>query len=123
MRLDHPFNFSRLVNVASRSCDGPYLLFLNNDTEVITDDWIEAMLEKAQRTPLGAVGARLLYEDGAVQHAGVVVGSAGLVGHIYRRAAPGDPGPGDAIVTVRNYSAVTAACLMVCRDLFEDVGG
>ncbi len=123
MRLDQPFNFSRLVNVASRSCDGPYLLLLNNDTEIITADWIEAMLEQAQRTPIGAVGARLLYEDGAVQHAGVVVGSAGLVGHIYRHAAPGDPGPGDAIVTVRNYSAVTAACLMVRRDLFEEVAG
>ncbi|MHB8144813.1 MAG: glycosyltransferase, partial [Vulcanimicrobiaceae bacterium] len=73
VRVDEPFNFSRLVNVGTRSTDGPYLLLLNNDTEILADDWLGAMLEQAQREPIGAVGARLLYDDETVQHAGVVV--------------------------------------------------
>jgi GT2 family glycosyltransferase len=123
MRLDQPFNFSRLVNAAAKPCDGPYLLLLNNDMEVITNDWIEAMIEQAQRTPIGAVGARLLYGDRTLQHAGVVVGLGTLAGHVYRHAASDDPGPGGAILTVRNYSAVTAACLMVRREVFEEARG
>ncbi len=123
MRVDEPFNFSRLVNAGARNCDGPYLLLLNNDTEVITPDWVDAMVEQAQRPPIGAVGARLLYHDGTIQHAGVVVGLGELAGHIYRHAAPDNRGPGDAIVTVRNYSAVTAACLMIRREVFEEAAG
>ena len=123
VELDQPFNFSRLVNAGVRSCDGPYLLLLNNDTEVITDDWIEAMLEQAQRPAIGAVGARLLYDDGALQHAGVVIGLGELAGHIYRGAPRDDHGPAGEILSIRNYSAVTAACMMVRRDVFEAVGG
>ena len=123
LKLDQPFNFSRLVNAGVRSCDGPYLLLLNNDTEVITGDWMEAMLEQAQRPVIGVVGARLLYDDGALQHAGVVIGLGELAGHIYRRAPRDDHGPGEEILTIRNYSAVTAACMMVRRDVFEAVGG
>ncbi len=123
MRLDQPFNFSRLVNAGAKWCDGPYLLLLNNDTEIIAGDWMEAMLEQAQRAEIGAVGAHLLYGDGTLQHAGVVVGLGTLAGHIYRGAAQDDPGPGDAIMTVRNYSAVTAACLMIRRDVFEEAEG
>ena len=123
MKLDQPFNFSRLVNAGARSCDGPYLLLLNNDTEVITDDWIEAMLEQTQRPPIGVVGARLVYDDGALQHAGVVIGLGDLAGHIYRGAVRDEQGPGTEILTVRNYSAVTAACMMVRRDVFDEVGG
>jgi len=123
LRVDEPFNFSRLVNAGARASDGPYLLFLNNDTEVLTPDWLEALLEQAQRPPVGAVSCRLLYGDGTVQHAGVVVGLGALAGHVYRFAAPDDPGPGGALFSIRNYSAVTAACLMVRRDAFEAVGG
>lgn len=123
VRVDEPFNFSRLVNAGARSTDGPYLLLLNNDTEVLTDDWLEAMLEQAQREPVGAVGARLLYDDETVQHAGVVVGLGTLAGHVYRFAPADDPGPGGALATVRNYSAVTAACLMARREVFEAVHG
>ncbi|HTU69732.1 MAG TPA: glycosyltransferase family 2 protein [Candidatus Baltobacteraceae bacterium] len=123
VKLDQPFNFSRLVNFGARSCDGPYLLLLNNDTEIITNDWIEAMVEQAQRPAIGVVGARLLYEDGSLQHAGVVVGLGELAGHVYRRASRDDQGPGGEILTVRNYSAVTAACMMVRRDVFEAVDG
>ena len=81
------------------------------------------MLEHAQHPAVGAVGCRLLYGDGTVQHAGVVIGLGALAGHIYRFAAPGDPGPGGALVSVRNYSAVTAACMLVRRDAFEAVDG
>ena len=123
IKLDQPFNFSRLVNAGVRSCDGPYLLLLNNDTEVITDDWIEAMLEQTQRPPIGVVGARLVYDDGALQHAGVIIGLGDLAGHIYRGAVRDEQGPGNEILTVRNYSAVTAACMMVRRNVFDEVGG
>jgi GT2 family glycosyltransferase len=123
VRVDEPFNFSRLVNVGARSTDGPYLLLLNNDTEVLADDWLGAMLEQAQREPIGAVGARLLYGDETVQHAGVVVGLGSLAGHVYRFTPADDPGPGGAVATVRNYSALTGACLMVRREVFEAVHG
>lgn len=123
VELDQPFNFSRLVNAGVRSCDGPYLLLLNNDTEVIAGDWIEAMLEQAQRPAIGAVGARLLYDDGALQHGGVVIGLGELAGHIYRGAPRDDHGPAGEILTIRNYSAITAACMMVRRDVFEAAGG
>jgi GT2 family glycosyltransferase len=123
LRIDEPFNFSRLVNAGARATDGPYILLLNNDTEILTGDWLEAMLEQAQRAPVGAVGARLLYGDGTVQHAGVVIGLGALAGHVYRYADPREPGPGGALYSIRNYSAVTAACLMVRREVFEAVGG
>jgi GT2 family glycosyltransferase len=123
IRVDEPFNFSRLVNLGTRSTAGPYVLLLNNDTEVLSGDWLEAMLEQAQRAPVGAVGARLLYGDGSVQHAGVVIGLGALAGHVYRFAGPEDPGPGGALHALRNYSAVTAACLMVRREVFEAVDG
>lgn len=123
LRIDEPFNFSRIVNTAVRRTSGPYIVLLNNDTEILTPDWIEAMVEQAQRKAIGAVGARLLYPDQTVQHAGVVVGLGSLAGHIYRGAAAGDPGPGGALVTIRNYSALTAACLMVRRELFDAVNG
>ena len=123
LRIDEPFNFSRLINAGTRATESPYVVLLNNDTEILTDDWLEVMLEQAQHPAVGAVGARLLYGDGTVQHAGVVIGLGQLAGHVYRFASPDDPGPGGALFAVRNYSAVTAACLMVRRDAFEAVGG
>ncbi|MBD5654339.1 MAG: hypothetical protein IAI50_04060 [Candidatus Eremiobacteraeota bacterium] len=98
-------------------------MLLNNDTEILSGDWLEAMLEQAQHPAVGAVGARLLYGDGTIQHAGVVIGLGALAGHVYRFAKPHDAGPGGALFSIRNYSAVTAACLMVRRDAFEAVGG
>ncbi len=123
LRIDEPFNFSHLINAGVASSDAPYVVLLNNDTEVRTRDWLEAMLEQAQRPAIGAVGARLLYPDGTVQHAGVVVGIGRLAGHVYRFANSGDPGPNGALAATRNYSAVTAACLMVRRDAFDAVNG
>jgi O-antigen biosynthesis protein len=111
------FNFSRLNNTAARQVDCDMLLFLNNDTEVISEEWLEAMIEHAQRPNVGAVGARLLYADGRVQHEGILVGCNGLACNVDHRGyfALGN--------VVRNVSAVTAACMMTRSELFEELGG
>jgi GT2 family glycosyltransferase len=123
LRDARPFNYSALNNEAVRACDSPVVVLLNNDTEVVSPDWLEAMLEYAQRPAIGAVGALLLYPDGRVQHAGVVLGIGGLAGHIFKRFQAEAGGYYDALKTVTNYSVVTAACLMVRRDAFEAAGG
>jgi GT2 family glycosyltransferase len=123
LRYDVPFNFSRINNYAVEHSDGHYVLLLNNDTEVITADWMEAMVEQAQRPSIGAVGALLLYPDGTVQHAGVVLGVGGIAGHSHKHF-PGDAhGYFSTLSAINNYSAITAACLMVRRSVFEQVGG
>jgi GT2 family glycosyltransferase len=121
--MDVPFNYSRLNNAAAATATGEVLLLLNNDTQIVTPDWIEAMLEQALRPAIGAVGANLLYPDGSVQHAGVVVGIGGVAGHSHRAFPPGSSGYFDALRTTTNYSAVTAACLMVRKSLYDEVGG
>jgi GT2 family glycosyltransferase len=118
-----PFNFSNINNYAARHSSGKYLLFLNNDTEILTPDWIEAMVEQAQRPSIGAVGAKLLFDDGTVQHAGVVIGLGGVAGHSHKYFPSDAPGYFGTLQTVNNFSAVTAACLMVRRAVFEEVGG
>ncbi len=123
LKMDEPFNFSRLVNAAVRSCDGPNILLLNNDAAFACEEGIVALLEQARRPCIGAVGARLLYADGALQHAGVVVGIGGFAGHVYRGAEPHVAARRASIAGVRNYAAVTAACMMVRRDAFNAVGG
>jgi GT2 family glycosyltransferase len=123
VRYDAPFNFSAINNHAVRHANGAYLLFLNNDTEVITPDWLGAMVEHAQRPGTGAVGAKLLYDDGSVQHAGVVIGLGGVAGHSHKHYEGDAPGYFYTLQTVNNYSAVTAACMMVRRAVFDEVGG
>jgi GT2 family glycosyltransferase len=120
---DVPFNYSAINNHAVAHASGAYLLFLNNDTEVIAPDWIEGMLEQAQRPAIGAVGAKLLYGDGSVQHAGVIIGLGGVAGHSHKYFAGDEPGYFFTLQTTNNFSAVTAACMMVRRDVFEQVGG
>lgn len=120
---DVPFNFSRINNYGVSKSSGDYLLFLNNDTEIITADWLEAMLEQAQRPPIGAVGAKLLYPDNTIQHAGVIVGLGGVAGHSHKYFPADAPGYFYTLQTVNNFSAVTAACLMVRRTVFDEVGG
>jgi GT2 family glycosyltransferase len=118
-----PFNWSALNNRAARETTAPILLFLNNDVEVIAPDWIEAMLEHAQRPEVGVVGAKLLYADGTVQHAGVIMGVCGTAVHAFRTfVADGSETFGFASL-VRNYSAVTGACMMVRREVFEALEG
>ena len=118
-----PFNFAEINNYAAAQTTGRYLLFLNNDTEVVSDDWMEAMVEQAQRPSIGAVGAKLLFPDGTVQHAGVVTGIGGVAGHSHKYAEASTGGYFNVLRTANNYSAVTGACLMVRRDVFERASG
>ena len=118
-----PFNFSSLCNLGAANTNSPFLLFLNDDTSVISSDWLEAMLEHAQRDQVGAVGAQLLFPDGTVQHAGVVVGIFGVAGHPFRGLDPSTPHYFSLSKFVRNCAAVTGACLMTRRDIFTKVGG
>ena len=124
VRATGPFNFSRLVNLGAASTDGGFLLFLNNDTEIITPDWIEGLVEHAQRKSVGAVGVKLLYPDHKVQHAGVIMGlSGGVADHAFTGLPDDHPGYFYYPHVVSNFSAVTAACMMVRRSLFDEAGG
>jgi GT2 family glycosyltransferase len=118
-----PFNFSAMNNHAAKHASGTVLLFLNNDTEVLTSDWIESMLTHAARKEIGAVGPKLLYPDGKIQHAGVILGIQGTAGHSHKYFDRGAVGYFSLLKRVHNVSAVTAACLMMRSDVFEEVGG
>lgn len=120
--LNIDFNYSKINNYAANLCKGDYLLFLNNDTEVVTHDWVDAMVEQSQRSSIGAVGALLLYPDNTIQHAGVVpVG--GIAGHSHKYYHADSYGYFNQIQSINNYSALTGACLMCRREVFEAVGG
>ena len=121
--LGIPFNYSKLNNYGVEKAKGEYLLFLNNDTEVVAPDWLEGMVEQAQRPSIGAVGATLLYADDTIQHSGVVMGMGGMAGHGHRFASGQAPGYFGQLITVNNYTAVTGACLMCRREVFEAVDG
>ena len=123
IRLECEFNYSYINNEAVRHATGDYLLFLNNDTEVLTPDFTEWMLGYARLDHVGCVGIKLLYPDKLVQHAGVVLGYGGVAGHIYVALSYNDNGLFGRLVQPYNYSAVTAACLMVKKEKFNDVGG
>ena len=118
-----PFNYSRVNNEALKEAAGDYFLLLNNDTEVITPDWIQEMLMYAQRPDVGAVGAMLYYPDDRVQHAGVVLGLGGVAGHVFCGLARGSAGYMGRLLYARNLTAVTAACMMTGRDVWEETGG
>ena len=118
-----PFNFSALNNLAVEQTSSPWLLFLNNDVEVIESEWLTVMAEHVQRPEVGAVGARLLYPNDTVQHAGVVLGVGGIAEHAFRHFPADAPGVSRQLQVTRNYSSVTGACLLTRRDVFEEVGG
>ena len=123
--LEHPgpFNWSAINNAAAATCGSDVLLFMNNDVVARGDGWMRAMLEHAQRPEIGAVGCRLLYPDGTVQHAGVVLGMHVLAGHVMC-GLPGDlPGYTGWAKLVKDYAAVSAACMMCRRSVFEELGG
>jgi GT2 family glycosyltransferase len=118
-----PFNFSAINNFAVEQTECPWLLFLNNDVEITDGEWLSAMAEHVQRPEVGAVGARLLYPNGTIQHAGVVLGVGGIAQHAFRGFPSEDPGVNRQLQVTRNYSSVTGACLMTRREVFEQVGG
>jgi GT2 family glycosyltransferase len=123
LQFHGPFNFSALNNLAVEQTNAPWLLFLNNDVEVIESEWLTVMAEHVQRPEVGAVGARLLYPNNTVQHAGVVLGVGGIAEHAFRHFPADAPGVSRQLQVTRNYSSVTGACLLTRREVFEEVGG
>lgn len=116
------FNFSKLINYGVKHASGNYLLFLNNDTEVITPTWLEELLGNCARKDVGAVGCRLFYRDDTIQHAGVCV-TGGVAGHLGKNLPKGQWGYFALADAAQNLSAVTAACMLTKRSVFDSVGG
>lgn len=120
---DYPFNFSKLINDGARQANGSFLILLNNDTEIISADWIDHLISIANQPNVGAVGAMLLYPDLTVQHGGVILGIAGFAGHAHKYFDSKEAGYMGRLLFTQNYSAVTGACLAIRKDHFEAVGG
>ncbi|WP_333651867.1 glycosyltransferase family 2 protein [Lacrimispora sp.] len=123
VKWDREFNYSAINNFGVSFAKGEYLLFLNNDTEIINPESIHELLGFCQREDVGIVGARLLYSDDTIQHAGVVVGFGGIAGHTFIGLHKAESSYFNQAMCARNYSAVTAACMMSKRSLFDQVGG
>lgn len=118
-----PFNFSKINNIAVKKAVGDYLLFLNNDTEVITGNWISSMVGYAMQKHIGAVGVKLLYPDNTIQHGGVVIGLGDFAQHTFLHAPIESSGFYGRLLVPCDYSAVTAACMMISKDKFNQVNG
>lgn len=118
-----PFNFSAINNFAALQARGTFLCFLNNDTEVIEPAWLSELMRYAVRTEVGAAGAKLLYKDGSIQHAGIVIGIGEAAGHAHRLLPAGEPGYFRMAHASHYVSAVTAACLVIDKSKFDAVGG
>jgi glycosyltransferase involved in cell wall biosynthesis len=124
--LEHnvPFNYSEINNFAAmKHARGQQIVLLNNDIEIISPDWLECLLEFSQRQDVGAVGGKLYYPDDRIQHAGIVIGIGGVAGHSHKYFDRSAYGYFSRPNIVQNVSAVTAACLMVKKSVFEEVGG
>lgn len=117
------FNFSAMNNYAATKAKGEFLLLLNNDTEVITKNWLDELLRYATHPEVGCVGAKLLYSDKTIQHAGIILGINGIAGHAHRGLSSESHGYQNRLKLVQNFSAVTAACLMVKKDVYHEAGG
>jgi O-antigen biosynthesis protein len=123
IRHDAPFNYSEINNLAAAHAQGELLAFLNNDLRIIQADWLQEMASQALRPEIGAVGAKLYYADDTVQHAGVVTGLGGLAGHPFKRIMRQAPGYQWRLCLSHNVAAVTAACLVLRREVFTQAGG
>lgn len=121
--LDIPFNYSTLNNFGVQYAQGELLLLLNNDIEVISENWLTDMAGQAIRPEIGAVGAALYYPDNTLQHGGVILGIGGVAGHSHKHFSANHPGYFNRLSIPSNYTAVTAACLMVRKEVYEEVGG
>lgn len=120
---DGKFNFSAINNFGAKFASGKHLLLLNNDTEVISPDWIQEMLMYSQRKDVGAVGAKLYYPDNTIQHAGIGIGLLGLAGHLHRNFDRNHPGYMGRLIYAQDLSGVTAACVMIRRDVWDEIDG
>jgi GT2 family glycosyltransferase len=120
-----PYNYSAINNFAARQAKGDYLLLLNNDTVIIQDQWLERMLNHGQREEVGIVGARLVFPNQTIQHAGVILGmgSFGVADHPHISLRMTDPGYMNRAQVVQNFSAVTAACMLIRKSVYFEVGG
>jgi glycosyltransferase involved in cell wall biosynthesis len=118
-----PFNYSRLNNRAAAQARGDVLVFLNNDTEIDESGWLTEIVSHAVQPQVGAVGARLWYPDGTLQHGGVVLGLGGVAGHAFPHIPRGHPGYFNRAMLQQNCSAVTGACMALRRTVFEELGG
>jgi O-antigen biosynthesis protein len=117
------FNYSAANNYAARQARGDLLLFLNNDVEAIDSDWLEEMARWASRPDIGVVGAKLIYPNGAIQHAGIILGMEGHGSHIFGGIRESHSGPYGSVGWYRNYLAVTGACMMMNKEVFLKIGG
>lgn len=123
LKYDFPFNYSSINNFAVKYASGDILCFLNDDVEASEPNWLKEMVSHAWRPEIGAVGAKLLYADGFIQHAGVVIGIGGFAGHAHKLYPSTHPGYAGRAMLTQNFSAVTGACLVMRRDVFQAVGG
>ncbi|WP_374347203.1 glycosyltransferase [Chitinimonas sp.] len=123
LRDERPFNYSALNNAAVKLADTPLLCFMNNDIEVISPDWLDELVSHAQRPEVGIVGCKLLYPNNTNQHGGVILGVGGVAGHAHHALPREAPGYFSRNQVCQNYSAVTAACSLVRKAIFDEVGG
>lgn len=117
------FNYSAVNNFGAQAATGDLLLFLNNDIEIFDAEWLDELALWTEYPGVGVIGAKLLKPDQTIQHAGVIIGLTGFAGHVFAGLPEGSPGMYGFTEWYRNFNAITGACLMVCRDLFEEVGG
>jgi len=123
LQYPHKFNFSAINNLAARHSQGEFLCFMNNDVEIIHEDWLAAMHEPMHRNTTGCVGAMLYYPDDTIQHAGVFLDSNNIAGHLYKNSPRGASGDNDFLLSEQTVNAVTAACLLVRKKVFDEVDG
>jgi len=123
IRDNRPFNFSALNNAAVKHASGSVLCLLNDDTEVITEEWLDEMVSQLLVPGVGAVGAKLLYSDGRIQHGGVIVGIGDVAGHAHRLSDRLSPGYCGRLLVAQSFSAVTGACMAIRRQAWDEVGG
>ena len=116
------FNYSKIINFGVKNCKSDFVMQLNNDTNLITPDWLEKFIGFAQREDVGAVGARLYYRDHSIQHAGIEIGVLGLASNMYVNTKRNEHAYFGGECKIRNVSAVTGACLFSKRKIYEDVG-
>jgi GT2 family glycosyltransferase len=121
--FNEPFNYARANNMGARAATGSFLLFLNNDTAVFDPDWMQEMTQWAAVDEVGVVGALLLFPAGTIQHAGMIKGLWGIADHVFHSQPCGTSGPFGSPLWYRDYSAVTGACQMLRRDVYEKLGG
>ena len=123
MEWTKPFNYAAVNNFAARAANGELLLFLNNDIEAINPDWLEELVKRAVQPGVGAVGAKLYYADDTIQHAGLIIGMGGVAGHSHLNYPRPAPGHMQRLQYTQNVAAVTGACLLMKKSVFDDIGG